>query len=398
MSSRRDCVLVLAFHEHTEQPYDRWFPERRFVFIARKSEQRGFAGCAADVRFLDDYEDPGELRRCLDDIRRAYRITHVLARAERDVIRAAAIRELCGCPGLTIDESLVFRDKHRMYRRIQRAGVPLPGFFTVTSVAEARGLLREHGRIVLKPAYGSGSLGVEIIHEPEALADYFLSYVGEPLLAQVHVEGEMYHIDGIWDGARVGPVFASRYINTCVSFRQAEYLGSHTVSARNAPVDVRKIADDVLATLQVAKPLVFHLEIFVRGRDYCFCEIACRPGGTRVVKTIENHSGINLDRAFAALTLGAGPLPAVPASLTPSGWLVIPPREGRLAAIDVVRGAPWIKELRAAGNIDERLGKARKSGDYIVTYVIEGETEEALVERLRAVGDAVSRSIVIDTE
>jgi len=401
MTSSSECSVVLAFHDHGEIPYDRWFDDRQFIYIAHAGNAESFRGCRATVHVLADYADTGELFALVDRLGRHHTITHICARAERDVIRAGVLRMRLGIAGLDVDEVCAFRDKHLMYERASAGGVPVAPYARVTSHAQALEFIARHGRSVVKPSFGSGSIGVKVVDGARDLHEVFREFGSEELLIQQFCRGEMHHLDGLWDGTAVHHLTASRYINTCISFQEGAFLGSAIEAISADGLDHAHVARRVLGSLKVVKPLVFHLEIFVDGPRWTFCEVACRPGGVRVVKSAEIATGINLDRALYAAELSL-PKPSLEGGLSPvfqpAGWLVIPPRRGRVKAIDVPRGHDWIAELRESPSLYGLNDAARKSGDYLLTYIVTGEDTGTVRQRIDMLGRRIVESMVMEQD
>ena len=399
MTSSSECSVVLAFHDYAEIPYDRWFGDRQFIYIAHAGNAESFRGCRATVHVLADYADTGELFALVDRLGRDHTITHICARAERDVIRAGVLRMRLGLGGLDVDEVCTFRDKLRMYERASAGGIPAAPYARVTSHAQALEFFVRHGKSVVKPCFGSGSIGVTVVDQASDLHQVFSDFGTDELLIQQFSPGEMHHLDGLWDGTAVHHLTASRYINTCISFQDGGFLGSAIEATRTEGMDHADIARRVLGSLKVSKPLVFHLEIFVDGPRWSFCEVACRPGGVRVVKSAEIATGINLDRALFAAERCLPPPPpdgGLSPVCQPAGWLVIPPRRGRVKAIEVPRGHEWIAELRESASLYGMNDAARKSGDYLLTYIVTGEDTGTVRRRIDMLGRRIVESMVME--
>jgi hypothetical protein len=394
-SDQKDCVLVLAFHDYSEQKYDQWFPDFRFIYMVHTDNVESFRPSPSETFLLSDYGDLDLLRNGVAHLAQKYHFVHVIARAERDVIRAAILREHYQVPGLTIDESLVFRNKYRMYCLASRQGIPLSPFCRVEDFNECRDFFRQHGRSVVKPSYGSGSLGVEIIRQESDLRRVFGNLGQEELILQKFSAGTMYHLDGVWTGERVAYSTVSRYINTCVSFREDSFLGSVIQLPGTYPSSIDQAAPSVLSALGVNKTFIFHLEIFVDGDEWTLCEIGCRPGGTRVIKTIECATGVNLDQLVLSEVLKTeGRLDPVPGARA-AGWIVIPPRAGRVKKISFPQDQPWIHELRQSSRLYDQNAAAQKSGDYWLSYVVDEKTSREVENRLQSLGADISSSIVM---
>jgi len=111
---------------------------------------------------VGSFTDENAVLAQVADIAHRVRIERVEVLWEPLMILAARIRELLGLPGLTVAESLPFRDKEEMKRKIDGAGVRTPHHYRSTTMAEVRAALERVGYpAIVKPIAGAGSLGRE---------------------------------------------------------------------------------------------------------------------------------------------------------------------------------------------------------------------------------------------
>ncbi|WBB70472.1 ATP-grasp domain-containing protein [Micromonospora sp. WMMD812] len=95
----------------------------------------------------------------------------VMPGLEYAVGAAARLADALGLPGAGGAAAEVFSDKHRMRLLAAEAGLANPAFELVDDPAVAAAFARRHGgRCVLKPTRRSGSLGVQILTDPEQVA------------------------------------------------------------------------------------------------------------------------------------------------------------------------------------------------------------------------------------
>ncbi|MDT5038441.1 MAG: hypothetical protein QOE03_3626 [Micromonosporaceae bacterium] len=254
----------------------------------------------------------------------------ILALKEDDLLVGARLRQEWDCPGQRPHELEVFRDKGAMCAAIAKAGLPVAAFAPAPHDGAVLDFAAEHGwPLIIKPRVGSSSAGVVRLDGPADLA--MIRFDGEPLLVQAFCADPIYHVDGLFDGARVLTHRASRYINTCLGFRTGSALGS--VEVDDAVLDgvIRAWAGRFLAALSAA-PVVFHLEVFVgaaaHGRPTCtFLEVGARTGGAEIPFVWRQVHGYDLMAAAAHIQLGrpAPPIPPVaPAGDGVAGWLLVP--------------------------------------------------------------------------
>ena len=74
------------------------------------------------------------------------------------MILAARIRESFGVPGMTVEQTVPFRDKERMKQAIDAAGIRTPWHVSATTVADVWEAAEQVGYpLIVKPIDGAGS-------------------------------------------------------------------------------------------------------------------------------------------------------------------------------------------------------------------------------------------------
>ncbi|RKN30162.1 ATP-grasp domain-containing protein [Micromonospora musae] len=96
----------------------------------------------------------------------------VMPGTEWAVGATARLADALGLPGAGSAAADIFTDKHRMRLLAAEVGLANPAFELVDDPAAAAAFARRHGgRCVLKPTRRSGSLGVQILDDPQDVAD-----------------------------------------------------------------------------------------------------------------------------------------------------------------------------------------------------------------------------------
>lgn len=209
----------------------------------------------------------------------------IVALKEDDLLTAAQLTADYDLDGRRPADLAVFRDKLAMANAVRAAGLAQPEFTEVATAADIAEFGRRHGwPVVVKPRLGSSSEGVEVF----AAADVDPSWQACPdgAIAQSFIEGTLLHVDGVFDGRRLGPWRASRYLGSPLQFRRGAWVGSVEVDDPAIHAAVGSYADALLAALTHA-PTVFHLEVFLRrdaqGQLNCvLVEVAARAGGAEI--------------------------------------------------------------------------------------------------------------------
>lgn len=285
---------------------------------------------AAAIEVVSRTDDLAELVTAAGRLcRRFGQPSRIVALNEGDLDAVAELRVLLGCPGETPQSQAVFRDKHTMVAAVAAAGVPTPRFAAVASESEVlRFLAQEGGPIIVKPRFGTASRGVVRIDTAKDVAK-LAGLPDEPRLAQSFCPAPVFHIDGVWNGARLVSWRASRYLNTCVDFTVGSPLGSVEVDDPKLLGHLGEFSRAAIAAI-TSRPAVVHMEAFVaahadRGPDITFLEIGGRVGGAEIPFLWREVHGIDLAAAATAIQLGR-PLPEQPAAASDEvgGWLLIP--------------------------------------------------------------------------
>ncbi|MBO1285784.1 MULTISPECIES: ATP-grasp domain-containing protein [Streptomyces] len=253
----------------------------------------------------------------------------LVALKEDDLLTGAELRTEWELPGPRPEDLVRFRDKYLMCRAVAAAGLPVPAFAAAERPSDVREFAgREGWPVVLKPRIGSSSAGVRVLDGPEELPGD--APFAEPMLVQSFDARPIHHADGVFDGTRVTRLRLSRYVNTCLGFREGTFLGSVEVDDPAVVRAAERAATAYLAALTDA-PTPFHLELFIgpageeAGPDCSFLEVGARVGGSEIPFIWRDLHGHDLMRTAFDLQLGRTPAAADAAATGEvGGWLLIP--------------------------------------------------------------------------
>lgn len=363
----RPHIVVLHRWRDQYARYDHYLDHDRYAvsYVTTQTGVDGVPEGAAEVVVAAAIDDESEVAEHLDRLARRFGVpSAVVALKEDDLLTAAVLGRRWDCPGRTPAQLLPFRDKLTMARTVATAGVPVPA----TAPAEHPAAVRAHGGthgwpVVVKPRTGSSSEGVRVVAGPDEAGE--LTFGPQvPMLVQAHDSGVIHHVDGVFDGRRLGPWQVSRYVDTCLAFRDGRPLGSVEQDDPELRAIVGAFAATVLRAL-TDLPTVFHLELFVghddAGRPRCtFLEIGARVGGAEIPFVWRDVHGYDLMRA--AFDVGLGRFPQLPATSAPAGgevagWLLVPAPAQRPCRItdatSLVRVAdgPYAESVPSPGDV-----------------------------------------------
>jgi len=224
---------------------------------------------------------------------------------EPGMILAARLREGLGLPGLTVAETIPFRDKGRMKEVLDAAGIRTPRHVRAVTEAQIReGVERVGYPAIVKPIAGAGSADT---YRLDGAADLervlpLLQYVGE-MSVEEFIDGEEYTFDTVCAGGEILFHNISWYRPRPLIARTVEWISPQTVALRRveAPhLEVgRRMGREVLAALGFRTGFT-HMEWFMKSDgEAVFGEIGARPPGARSVDLMNYSCDFDLFTGWA---------------------------------------------------------------------------------------------------
>lgn len=402
-------ILVLNRLSPLEKtPYPDWLANHNlFLFAAADfCDRQVFAEQAkqyAKARLFDNYDSNGMVEWSALALHREVGIDFVVAGSERDLIRAARLRQKLGLPGQQESSAIAFRDKPTMKEILAGAGLRVPRFKRIMSPLDAIDFAESVGfPVVIKPALGSGSVEVYILRSRPELEDFLKSGVlggpDAPPVFQIEefVSGVLYHVDGVVMDGRVRCSWPSRYIDHCVTFRHGLPTGSHTLSP-NSPVGMRlnEFVKDCLAAMPLSHDTTFHAEVFqsdAEPGELILCEVASRTAGGPVPEVLRRAFGVDLRKV--AIQLQAGIVPdelrggASLASDALAGWVAFPMPDKPRRIQNIARSCPfpWVSKYSVSRGVGDVVGNKAAGNqlafDFMASGLVEAASEGDIVQRI----------------
>ena len=314
----------------------------------------------------------------------------IVAVSEDDLLLAGALRARLGVEGQSLESARAFRDKLAMKDAARLGGIAVPAARPVDSPADVRRFVDEHGfSAVVKPVLGAGARDTTVITDRADLAAWERRPPSiAPVEVEAFVDGPMYHVDGFVQDGAVVACWCSRYAGDCLGFVSGAPQGSYTVPPDDPVVSrLRSFTTRLLAALPTPDVTAFHAEAFEPdGDELVLCEVASRVAGPMVPEQLAVAFGVDLRRAHirgqAGLPVHLPPreIREVPRVL--AAELVIPRRRGRLARAPGACPLPGLVHYRIHADVGAVLDAPADINDYIASFVLQGRTEEEIVERL----------------
>jgi len=230
------------------------------------------------------------------EIAREIRLDRVECLWEPYMILAARLREALGLPGMSVAQTIPFRDKEVMKQRLDAAGIRTPRHASSVSVDGVRSAVERIGYpLIIKPIAGAGSADTHKVSSARELDAVLpkLRHVAEVSIEEF-VEGDDFTYDALCIDGEVRLFHMAFYRPRALIARENEWISPQTVSIRGVDdphVEAgRAMGEAVLRALDFQSGIT-HMEWYRRpDGEAVFGEIAARAPGARLVD-LHNYAG-----------------------------------------------------------------------------------------------------------
>lgn len=284
----------------------------------------------------------------LRGLSRHARIDQVECLWEPYMVLAARIREDLGLPGMTVAQTLPFRDKELMKQVLDAAGIRTPRHASTGSNAGIYAAAEQIGYpLIIKPIAGAGSAATYRVDSPAEL-ESVLPMIGhvETVSVEEFIEAEEFTYDTVCGGGDILYDNVSWYRPRPLQARSHEWISPQTVALRD--LDRPELAGGIAMGRQVITALGFtagftHMEWYRKDDgEVVFGEIGARPPGARTVDVMNYACDADLFRLWASAVI-----------------------TGRAEPVDRPYNAVSIfKRARGAGHIERVEGLERLLADH----------------------------------
>ena len=246
-----------------------------------------------------------EVIRAVEQFSRRHPLERVECLWEPAMILAAKLREALGLPGMTVAQTVPFRDKSEMKKALNRAGIRTPRHAREGSAEGCRQAAERIGYpVIVKPIAGAGSADTHRLDTPADLERVLprLLHVPEVSLEEF-IDGEEYTFDTICHDGRIDYFNVAWYRPRPLIGRSVEWISPQTVTLRD--VERSDLAPGIRMGHRVLEALAFrtgftHMEWFLTADgEAVFGEIAARPPGARSVELMNYACDIDVFRGWA---------------------------------------------------------------------------------------------------
>lgn len=208
---------------------------------------------------------------------------------EPGMLLAAQLREALGVPGMSVAQTVPFRDKERMKQVLDAAGIRTPRHVAARSAAEC---WEAAGRIgyplIVKPIAGAGSADTYRIDDADELRAVLPRLAHVPTVSvEEFIEGQEYTFDTVTIGGRIAYFNVAWYRPRPLVARSNEWISPQVIALRE--VERPELAGGIRMGHEVIRALGFdtgftHMEWYRKADgEVVFGEIGARPPGAHQV-------------------------------------------------------------------------------------------------------------------
>jgi biotin carboxylase len=253
----------------------------------------------AEFHTMASLLEPHEVLPIITRLMRHKNFERIVPLDEFDLETAALAREHLRLPGVGQTATRYFRDKLAMREAADRAGIKVPGFFSVANHDQLWWFMqRVPGPWLLKPRWSASAIGIHRVEQESELWP-LLEKLGDEAsnhLLEAFVPGDIYHVDALtWDGKVVFEVAHKYGKPPMQTMHEGGVFTTRTLDREGKEArGLRAIHAKTLRALGM-KNGVTHTE-FIRayadGKLY-FLETAARVGGAYIAEVVEQATGVN---------------------------------------------------------------------------------------------------------
>ncbi len=245
----------------------------------------------------------------LQGLSRHARIDQVECLWEPYMVLAARLREVLGLPGMTVAQTIPFRDKELMKQVLDTAGIRTPRHASTSTNAGIYAAAEQIGYpLIIKPIAGAGSADT---YRVDSLAELetVLPMIGhvETVSVEEFIEAEEFTYDTICGAGDILYENVSWYRPRPLQARSHEWISPQTVALRD--LGRPELAGGIEMGHQVISALGFtagftHMEWYRKSDgEVVFGEIGARPPGARTVDVMNYACDADLFRIWAAAVI-----------------------------------------------------------------------------------------------
>ncbi|MBJ7609631.1 MAG: ATP-grasp domain-containing protein, partial [Candidatus Dormibacteraeota bacterium] len=265
----------------------------------------------ADHWHVPSFGDETAVLAAVRDRARRVHVDQVESLWEPTMLLAARLREALGVPGMTVAQTIPFRDKEQMKRVLDAAGIRTPRHRAAGTATDVRDAAAAIGYpVIVKPIAGAGSAHTHRANSEAELEEVLPDLAGVvEVSVEEFVDGEEFTFDTVCGRGAVLYENISWYRPRPLVARSLEWISPITLALRDPTVDHlaagRAMGHAVVRALDVRDGFT-HMEWYRRpDGEVVFGEIGARPPGARTVDVMNYSCDSDLYTRWAeAVVLG----------------------------------------------------------------------------------------------
>ncbi|MYW67540.1 ATP-grasp domain-containing protein [Streptomyces sp. SID8379] len=391
-------VLVLNRYRLQSAAFHRWLDPGHELYLincATRAVDRHPEAAAIRARYaaiaeFDDYTANPEVVETAREWIRAHDIDTIVAFSEHDVLRAARLRDEFGLQGQSGASAEAYRDKLRMKRLLDAAGLPVVPYAELERPGDIERFAAGAGYPVLaKPRTGTGSQGIERVDDDAQAAAFAAAHPTDLAdhLVEAFTPHELLHCDGVFaDGKAVFSEVWS-WSTTMLEVRDQPVPTLAVTLDADDPrrAELVRLAEQTLRALPTPRATAFHIEFFDTADGIVVNEAASRVGGGRIQPTLRRLHGVDLVELAARHQTRSTPEALIPERAAPTaGFLLVYDSQGARGRAPATCELPGISHYETAlpPVTGERPDVA--STAYLLSGVALGDSRARTGERLLA--------------
>ena len=409
--AERPTLLILGAGIDQSYPI-RMAREERLRVLAADMNPNAPSFALADEAAVVSNRDTEALKQlCDDSAQKGHPVAGVLVMGADIPHVAAELAMHLGVPGPSVDTGRWTTDKFLMKEQLSRAGVAVPWYAKVESVAHLRQLMQQHGgeKFVIKPTDRSGARGVFLLHASSSDVDSLYEEAkaeayGNEVQLEEYIEGDQISTESIlWQGKAYTPGFVDRNYEMLARFAP-HFIENGGIHPSKVQGPQRKAIEDLVERAALALGIENGVAkgdvVITRDGTSMIIEMAARlSGGDFSESLIPLGCGVNIVKAAIRIAIGRQPDLA---ALTDQWERAVANRyffgePGTLTAIHGLaqaRALPWVRKLDVYVKPGDTIGQIKFHAGRLGVFIVEAENREQLSERIRHVYDLVQFEII----
>ncbi|MEV0368843.1 ATP-grasp domain-containing protein [Streptomyces sp. NPDC050636] len=328
---------------------------------------------------LTDYRDPQAVADLLAGVHRHRPLARVVSMIEDGLESAAAATTALGLPGTDLDTVRVLQDKLAFRALLAERGIEGVAARLGHTEADIRAFVAEFGPAVIKPRYGSGSLGVRLVHGPDAVpevAAWAAEFGLHTFVMEEYLRGPEFSVEAFsFAGEHVVVAYTAK--EKLDSFVEVGHVQPAALDA-DSTARMESLVTRMLDAVGI-KDGPSHSEVIVTPDGPRLVESHNRRGGDRIADLVDEVYGTDID-ALAFLWYADRTAPITPGPARGGGAIrFLTAEPGVVESVtgaDEVRADPHVVTLQLTLGPGDTVAPIAWSYDRSGLLIVRGESAE----------------------